>query len=222
VSPILVRPVREQLEHDRVIRALQAKLRRKFDVAVNMGTEGAAPVRVGRMLLFPDLVLTPTGRGAKLAGVVEVETAESVNHLEALAQWAHFGRARVPFSLYVPVGSVDMARRLCADNQVSVDEIWTFFAMGQQIRFTLVHKSPASKSDAAGSRARSASARRTSPAARTGARGASGARAGTGVRKPGRARTAKSPSRATAGRPSAARKTAVKKKTAKPARSRKR
>ena len=29
VSPILVRPVREQLEHDRIIRQLQAKCRRK-------------------------------------------------------------------------------------------------------------------------------------------------------------------------------------------------
>jgi len=29
VSPILVRPVREQLEHDRIIRQLQTKFKRK-------------------------------------------------------------------------------------------------------------------------------------------------------------------------------------------------
>lgn len=218
MSPILVRPVREQLEHDRVIRALQAKLRRKYEVAVNAGPEGPAPVKAGQMLVYPDLVLTSTGRGARLAGVVEVETAESVNNLEALAQWAHFGRARVPFSLYVPVGSVDMARRLCADNQVSVDEIWTFFAIGAQVRFTLVHKASAPTTDAARSRARSASARRTSPAARTGGRGASGAQRG----KSARARTVKTSSRAAGRRPPAVRQTAAKKKTTKPARSRKR
>ena len=44
MSPILVRPVREQLEHDRVIRLLQAKYKRKFDVAINPGNEQSAPV----------------------------------------------------------------------------------------------------------------------------------------------------------------------------------
>ena len=44
MSPILVRPVREQLEHDRVIRLLQAKYKRKFEVAINPGNEQSAPV----------------------------------------------------------------------------------------------------------------------------------------------------------------------------------
>ena len=143
MSPILVRPVREQLEHDRIIRLLHARLRRRFDVAVNLGPEQATPVRVGRLVLFPDLVLTSTGRGRKLAGVVEVETGESVNHLEAMAQWAHFSRPRVPFSLYVPAGSVDMARRLCANHQVTAAEIWSYHSVGGQVRFTLVHRAPA-------------------------------------------------------------------------------
>jgi hypothetical protein len=46
LSPILVRPVREQLEHDRVIRQLQKELtRRKVEVAINPGAEqnGASP-----------------------------------------------------------------------------------------------------------------------------------------------------------------------------------
>ena len=38
MSPILVRPVREQLEHDRVIRILQVKLKRKHDVVTNIGS----------------------------------------------------------------------------------------------------------------------------------------------------------------------------------------
>jgi hypothetical protein len=123
VSPILVRPVREQLEHDRLIRHLQLKYKRKFDVALNLGEEQAAPVKFGALTLFPDLVLTSN---KKLAGVVEVESGESVNNLEAMAQWAHFGRARVPFHLYVPVTAYETARRLCEANGAKVSEVWTY------------------------------------------------------------------------------------------------
>jgi hypothetical protein len=73
--------------------------------------------------------------------VIEVETGESVNHLEALAQWAHFGRLRAAFHLYVPAGMVDVARRLCEDNQIHVGEIWSYHIVGDQPRFTLVHRS---------------------------------------------------------------------------------
>jgi hypothetical protein len=124
VSPIFIRPVREQLEHDRLIRFLQDKYkRRKVDVAINVGEDQAAPVKLGGHTFFPDLVLT---EGKKLAGLVEVESGESVNNLEAMAQWVHFSRARVPFHLYVPVQGYDAARRLCAQNNASVSEIWTY------------------------------------------------------------------------------------------------
>ena len=113
LSPILVRPVREQLEHDRVIRLLQAKLKRKHDVAINVGDDQTAGLKIGPGQMFPDLVLTSQDKSHKLEGLIEVETGESVNHLEAMAQWAHFGRARAPFYLYVPAAAVDIARRLC-------------------------------------------------------------------------------------------------------------
>jgi hypothetical protein len=141
LSPILVRPVREQLEHDRVIRLLQAKYKRKFEVAINPGTEQSAPVG-GPPPWYPDLVLQTNEKTRKLAGVVEVETTESVNHLEAMSQWAAFSRLRVPFHLYVPVGCVDSARRLCADLQIPAAEVWAYHAIGDQMRFTLVQKSP--------------------------------------------------------------------------------
>ena len=140
MSPILVRPVREQLEHDRVIRLLQVRLKRRHDVVMNIGEAQTVPVRIGQVQIFPDLVLTSTDRGHKLMGTVEVETAESVNHLEAMAQWAHLGRARAPFHLYVPAGSVDIARRLAAENQVNVAEIWSYHTIGDQTRFTMVHR----------------------------------------------------------------------------------
>lgn len=126
MSPIFVRPVREQLEHDRLIRFLVTKYQKKLDVATNVGDEQAAPVKIGQNTFFPDLVVTS---GKKLAGLVEVESGESVNNLEAMAQWVHFARARAPFHLYVPVAAFDVARRLCEANQVRVSEIWTYRAM---------------------------------------------------------------------------------------------
>ena len=140
MSPILVRPVREQLEHDRVIRLLQVRLKRRHEVATNIGSDQTVSVKIGTVQIYPDLVLTTTDRAHKLAGTVEVETAESVNHLEAMAQWAHLGRARAPFHLYVPSNCVDIARRLAAENNVNVAELWSFHTIGDQTRFTLVHK----------------------------------------------------------------------------------
>jgi hypothetical protein len=185
LSPILVRPVREQLEHDRVIRLLQAKLKRKYDVAANVGEEQTTGVRIGAGQMFPDLVLTST-KGKRLDGIVEVETAESVNHLEAMAQWAHFGRARAAFHLYVPASTVDIARRLCVENNVVVSEIWSYHAIADQTRFTLVHRTNAPRGAAAkptvSRAARPESAKKPRPAA--------------AARKAGPTRTKKSASRA--------------------------
>jgi hypothetical protein len=142
LSPILVRPVREQLEHDRVIRLLQAKYKRKFDVAINPGNEQAAPVGPPTAPWYPDLVLQSSERTKKLLGVVEVETGESLNHLEAMSQWATFSKLRVPFHLYVPASGIDSARRLCTDLQIQIAEMWAYHAIGEQIRFTLVSRSP--------------------------------------------------------------------------------
>jgi hypothetical protein len=187
VSPILVRPVREQLEHDRVIRLLQVRLKRRHDVTTNIGEDQTVPVKIGQVQIFPDLVLTSTDRGHKLMCTVEVETAESVNHLEAMAQWAHLGRARAPFHLYVPAGSVDIARRLAAENHVNVAEMWSYHTIGDQTRFTMVHRAapvpeprraPAVKAPRTNSRSRPAAPRRAKPA-----RKASSSRSKTTARK---------------------------------------
>jgi hypothetical protein len=133
-------PVREQLEHDRIIRLLQAKSRRRFEAGMNPGIERNVAVGTGPASVYPDLVLQSTDRGRKLQAIVEVETGESVNHLEALAQWAHFARLRTPFHLYVPSGMIDVARRLCEDNQIVVNEFWSYHTIGDEVRFTLVHR----------------------------------------------------------------------------------
>jgi hypothetical protein len=170
LSPILVRPVREQLEHDRVIRLLQSRYRRRFTVEVNLGSEEAAPVGSGAEAQFPDLVLTSPKSARKLLGVVEVETGESVNQLEALAQWARYGRLPVEFALYVPVAAAGAARRLCADHRIGVTEIWTYHTLGDQVRFAQVHRAPVAGKLAA-ARAAAAAARRASSNSSTPAAG---------------------------------------------------
>ena len=141
MSPILVRPVREQLEHDRIIRLLQAKYKRRFQVGANVGAERVAPAGTGPIAQYPDLVLSTLDRGHKLQAIVEVETGESVNHLEALAEWVPFARLRGAFHLYVPSNMVEVARRLCEENAVRVAEVWSYHSVADEVRFTLVHRS---------------------------------------------------------------------------------
>ena len=143
MSPILVRPVREQLEHDRVIRLLGARAKRRFQVAMNAGSELNAPVGSGADAIYPDVVLFSLQRGHRLKIVVEVETGESVNGLEALSEWARMARLRATFHLYVPAGSVEAARRLCADHNIGVHEIWSYHPIGDQMRFTMAYRAPA-------------------------------------------------------------------------------
>ncbi len=143
MSPILVRPVREQLEHDRVIRLLQTRFRRRFDVGINPGAERNSPVGAGLAAVYPDVVLVSQDRGRKVMAVIEVETVESVNNLEAMAEWIPFGRLKPPFHLYVPAAMVDVARRLCTDSNIPVAEIHTYHWIGDEMRFLPIYKAPA-------------------------------------------------------------------------------
>jgi hypothetical protein len=155
VTPIFVRPVREQLEHDRLIRFLHAKFKakRKFDVLANVGDERQAPIKVGNNTYFPDLILVD---GKKVAALIEIETGESTNNLEAMAQWTHFSRARVPFHLYVPVLAIDAARRLCEANNVMATEIWSYRPVNDQFDLVRVHFDPdAVRASSKGSKAAS-------------------------------------------------------------------
>lgn len=141
MSPILVRPVREQLEHDRVIRQLQKDLsRRKMEVSINPGAEQNVAVG-GARKEFPDVVLFSADKNRKVLGIIEVETGESVNHLEVMAQWAHYARLKAPFYLYVPMASVDVARRLAADHHITPAEIHTYHQIGDVVRFATAFRS---------------------------------------------------------------------------------
>ncbi len=140
MSPILVRPIREQFEHDRIIRLLEVKYKKNFRVGINVGSDEVVPIGKRKSPIFPDLVLQASEPEGKLLSVIEVETSESINTLEALSQWLRFSRLRVPFLLYVPTSGLDVARRLCADHRIRVGEIWTYHPVGEQMRFTLVTK----------------------------------------------------------------------------------
>ena len=165
MSPILVRPIREQFEHNRVIRLLVPRFRRKFAVGVNIGDEPeASGVRSGTDVVYPDLVLTNAEGPRRIHGVVEVETTESVNHLEAMAEWVSFGKVRGAFYLYVPAGSTDVARRLCDASKVSVTEIWGYHAVGDQLRFTMTYRSARAAAASKTRAAKEAAAAKASPA----------------------------------------------------------
>jgi hypothetical protein len=200
VTPILVRPVREQLEHDRVIRELQLRWRRKYTVLTNQGAEQAASIPVGEGVIYPDLLLTPAG-ARRPAIVVEVETGESVNNLEAMAEWVRMGQVRAEFHLYVPAGSVASARRLCEEHHIPVAEICSYHRLGDEIRFSTIYKAPAKSAPrrvAAPPAARTATPRRAST---------------TAARKPASRRATKT---------AAVKRARPKKAAAKPARSQKR
>lgn len=142
MSPILTRPIREQLEHDRVIRQLQARYKRKHEVVINPGAEQNQSVTVGELAVYPDLVLFSQERSRRLEGTVEVETGESVHLLEARAEWGVFSKLKAAFHLYVPPQALDAARRLCEEHQIPVAEIWTYHIAMDQIRFIQVFRAP--------------------------------------------------------------------------------
>jgi len=201
VSPILVRPVREQFEHDRIIRLLPSRYRRKFEIGINPGSEQVASVGAGVNAVFPDAVLYSTERSKKVVGVVEVETGESVNPLEAMSQWAHFGRLKVPFHLYVPSPALDVARRLAEIHGVTLSELWTYDNIGDQVRFTLIHKAPERAARPADASSRHASERKTMSRPPAEPRAAKSKRPASGSRAAAPTARRKTPARPTPARP---------------------
>ena len=124
--------------------------------------------------------------------IIEVETGESVNHLEALAQWANLAKLRAAFHLYVPSGMVEVARRLCDDNQIPVNEIWSYHTVGDEVRFTLVHRSR----ETAPPKPRVAAPAPSRPKPRPAAAKKPAARAGKTAARATSAKSAKKPARA--------------------------
>jgi hypothetical protein len=170
-------------------------------------------VMVGQSPWYPDLVLLSDERGRKVLGVIEVETAESVNKVEAMAQWATFARLRGAFHLYVPTSMIDVARQLCVDLQILVGELWAYTAIGDQVRFTLVQRTSRPGEE------------KTQPAVRTPPRRTPVERARPSRPAAARATRRAAPAagaRRSGGKAAASRGAAARKKTSRPARAQKR
>ena len=193
MSPVLLRPIREQFEHNRVIRLLQGRLRRRYAVGTNIGDEPETTgVTVAGGSVYPDLVLHAAQGPRRVHGIVEVETNESVNRLEAMAEWVPFGKVRGAFYLYVPSGTTDVTRRLCEDHGVDVTEIWSYHTVGDQMRFTMAYRSP--RASAGNRRSRQRAAQETAPSRKKTAKKKAAGR--TRAKKAVRA-AAKAPAKAT-------------------------
>ena len=142
MSPILVRPVREQLEHDRIIRLLQSKLRRKYEAGMNPGAEQNGCGRVGaRGGLSGRRAACRRSAGRKLR---RSSRSKPASRSIISKRWRNGRTSRDcarRSTCTCPSGMVDVARRLCEDNQIQVSEIWSYHTVGDEVRFTLVHRS---------------------------------------------------------------------------------
>jgi hypothetical protein len=133
-------------------------------VAINPGPEQNQSVMVGDLAVYPDLLLYSTEKTNRLEATVEVETSESVNQLEALAEWGVFSKLKAAFYLYVPPQCLESVRRICDEHQFPVAEIWTYHMALDQIRFTQVYRSPNAPKPVAGKSDEKAAATRPAPA----------------------------------------------------------
>ena len=120
---------------------------------------------------------------ATITPVIEVETVESVNNLESLAEWVPYGRLKSAFHLYVPAQMLDVARRLCTDSNIPVAEIHTYHWIGDEMRFLPAFKAPA---DGRAAAAHPAAAKPASPKAKPKAKPARKKPAAKAARKTGR------------------------------------
>ena len=129
MSPILVRPVREQLEHDRVIRLLQAKSRRRYDVDINPGSEQNTPVAGGPSPLYPDLVLySATLHDNRL---IEIYLGPGFPEVTFYVRLFAFGA--LPYAMYCVLRGVVDAFYLRAVNAINA-----LIALGVFLLWTLV------------------------------------------------------------------------------------
>ena len=111
-------------------------------LASTLAPSRTAAVGSGGSAVYPDVVLLSQDRGRKVMAVIEVETVESVNNLEALAEWVPYGRLKSAFHLYVPAQMIEVAKRLCTDSHIPVAEIHTYHWIGDEMRFMPVYKAP--------------------------------------------------------------------------------
>lgn len=105
-----------QSVHDRVIEAAASRLDSvNYDIYKNPGQQKNA--HVGNN--YPDIILTKKGERS-LQFIIEVETEDSVNLIEATNQWKRYStRIKASFYILVPVKSKNLAISLCKQIGIS-------------------------------------------------------------------------------------------------------
>jgi hypothetical protein len=105
-----------QSVHDRVIEAAASRLDSvNYDIYKNPGKQKNA--HVGNN--YPDIILTKKGERS-LQFIIEVETEDSVNLIEATNQWKRYStRIKASFYILVPVKSKNLAISLCKQIGIS-------------------------------------------------------------------------------------------------------
>ena len=92
-------------------------------------------------MVFPDVLVFAEGT-KRLLSTVEVETGESVNPIEARAEWGVYSKLKVPLHLYVPPRASRRPSASATNTRSWSSELWTYTTSFDQVRFTLVHRSP--------------------------------------------------------------------------------
>ena len=211
MSPILVRPVREQLEHDRIIRLLQAKSRRSTRPDEPWQRAERRRSAAARRRCIPDLVLQSLGARPSAAGGRRGRDRRVGQPSRGAGASGRISRSCARRSTCTcPSSMVDVARRLCEDNQIHRQRD---LELSRRRRRGPVHARPSSKEPCRREPVEGPTAPRTGaarPAVPSGCRAAHGRRCPRG--KPARAATrgrAKRPSRPAAPRASRPRKAAA-------------
>lgn len=113
--------------HEKVINAaIQALNKLDFDIYTNPGTSKNAAISDN----YPDIILTEKGKkNAKF--IIEVETRETVNDVEAEIQWKKYAKEiNATFYLLVPYESRNMAESIC--RRLGINVRFATFISNQQ------------------------------------------------------------------------------------------
>lgn len=102
--------------HDSVVLQIVPRLNtEKYDVYTNPGQEKNAGIGDN----YPDVVLTEKG-DTTVRFIMEVETEDSVNTIEALNQWKKYVKEiNATFYLVVPISMLTRAKNLCQQNGIN-------------------------------------------------------------------------------------------------------
>lgn len=114
----------EQTTHDNVITTMETELKRAWrkDIYTNPGQSKENPVKRHGVTVYPDIFQYV---GGDVTDIYEVETSESVRD-EEVDQWKRYSEGTGRFHLVVPEQSLEKARTLAEQNNITVN-VWHIF-----------------------------------------------------------------------------------------------